>query len=240
MAAKINQEKGKVIEDIVSQWGTLSAEHLALLKDNLTITHYKKNDIIYKDFENPKNTFCLISGKVKIFKDGIGRNQIVRAIKPIEFFGYRAHFAQEDYRTSAMAIEACTIASFPITILEKLMEENHQICLYLIHSLARELGNSDERTVNLTQKHIRGRLAEALELEASKLKITAMALFSGMIYTNRFDRVGLVYRKDLYGNKIWKKGFRKLIDPEGDEILNNMPPLLMRKGRPARLLSARR
>ena len=46
MAAKINQEKGKVIEDIVSQWGTLSAEHLALLKDNLTITHYKKNDII--------------------------------------------------------------------------------------------------------------------------------------------------------------------------------------------------
>jgi CRP-like cAMP-binding protein len=61
-----------------------------------------------------------------------------------------------------MAIEACTIASFPITILEKLMEENHQICLYLIHSLARELGNSDERTVNLTQKHIRGRLAEAL------------------------------------------------------------------------------
>ena len=42
------------------------------------------------------------------------------------------------------------------------MEENHQICLYLIHSLARELGNSDERTVNLTQKHIRGRLAEAL------------------------------------------------------------------------------
>ena len=162
MAAKINQEKGKVIEDIVSQWGTLSAEHLALLKDNLTITHYKKNEIIYKDFENPKNTFCLISGKVKIFKDGIGRNQIVRAIKPIEFFGYRAHFAQEDYRTSAMAIEACTIASFPITILEKLMEENHQICLYLIHSLARELGNSDERTVNLTQKHIRGRLAEAL------------------------------------------------------------------------------
>ncbi len=71
------------------------------------------------------------------------------------------------------------------------------------------------------------KLAEALELEASKLKITAMALFSGMIYTNRFDRVGLVYCKDLYGNKIWKKGFRKLIDPEGDEILNNMPPLLM-------------
>jgi CRP-like cAMP-binding protein len=30
--------------------------------------------------------------------------------------------------------------------------------------LATELGNSDERTVSLTQKHVRGRLAEALLL----------------------------------------------------------------------------
>jgi CRP-like cAMP-binding protein len=30
--------------------------------------------------------------------------------------------------------------------------------------LATELGNSDERTISLTQKHIRGRLAEALLL----------------------------------------------------------------------------
>jgi CRP-like cAMP-binding protein len=33
---------------------------------------------------------------------------------------------------------------------------------YFIYMLSRELGISDDRTVNLTQKHIRGRLAEAL------------------------------------------------------------------------------
>ena len=37
---------------------------------------------------------------------------------------------------------------------------------------------------------------------------------SGMIYTNRFDSFGLIYRKGLYGDKIRKKGFRILIDPE--------------------------
>lgn len=33
---------------------------------------------------------------------------------------------------------------------------------FFIHELSQNLGNSDSRIVNLTQKHIRGRLAEAL------------------------------------------------------------------------------
>ena len=34
--------------------------------------------------------------------------------------------------------------------------------MFFIHELSRNLGNSDTKIVNLTQKHIRGRLAEAL------------------------------------------------------------------------------
>jgi len=36
------------------------------------------------------------------------------------------------------------------------------LCMFFIHQLSVSLGISDDRTVNLTQKHIRGRLAEAL------------------------------------------------------------------------------
>ena len=33
---------------------------------------------------------CLLNGKVKIYKDGVGgRSQIIRMIKPTEYFGYR-------------------------------------------------------------------------------------------------------------------------------------------------------
>jgi CRP-like cAMP-binding protein len=42
------------------------------------------------------------------------------------------------------------------------MSENFEICDYFIQRLAKELGIADDRTLNLTQKHIRGRLAEAL------------------------------------------------------------------------------
>ena len=71
------------------------------------------------------------------------------------------------------------------------------------------------------------KLATTLELEPPKLKISALAFFSGMIYTNRFDPMGLVYRHDLYGNKARSKDFLKLIDPEESEIADNLPPLML-------------
>ena len=47
-------------------------------------------------------------------------------------------------------------------ILEKLIKSNGNFALKIINILAKELGFSNERTVSLTQKHIRGRLAESL------------------------------------------------------------------------------
>ena len=94
---------------------------------------------------------CLLSGKVKIYKDGVGgRSQIIRMIKPTEYFGYRAYFAKEDYVTAASAFEPSTICLIPMSAIMTLVSQNN------------DLGISDERTVNLTQKHIRGRLAESL------------------------------------------------------------------------------
>lgn len=163
MASKIEFNKEKIAQSIAGLWKSFTDAQYQLLVDHLTVHKFKKNGIIYKDFESPAFAMCLIQGKVKIYKDGIGgRNQIVRVIKPVEFFGYRAAFAKEDYKTSAMAFENCIIAFFPIEILYRFLSENFEICQYFIHKLAKELGRSDDRTVNLTQKHIRGRLAEAL------------------------------------------------------------------------------
>jgi CRP-like cAMP-binding protein len=47
-------------------------------------------------------------------------------------------------------------------MIEKWIMENCEFAMFFIKLLAIEVGNSDQRTVNLTQKHIRGRLAESL------------------------------------------------------------------------------
>ena len=43
-----------------------------------------------------------------------------------------------------------------------MISNNNQLAWFFIQELSRNLGGSDTRIVNLTQKHIRGRLAEAL------------------------------------------------------------------------------
>lgn len=124
---------------------------------------YKKNDIFYREGEVPQMFHCLVNGKVKVYKDGIGgKTQIIRVIKPVDYYGYRAYFANQNYLTSAAAFEACTVALIPIELVEKWMMENNELAMFFIRKLAFELGNSDQRTVSLTQKHIRGRLAESL------------------------------------------------------------------------------
>ena len=50
----------------------------------------------------------------------------------------------------------------PMPVIIKLIQENADLAMFFIRQLSKDLGISDERTVNLTQKHIRGRLAESL------------------------------------------------------------------------------
>lgn len=130
---------------------------------NMSIEHFKKNDMIYREGEVPQYMHCLVRGKVKLYKEGVGgRIQIMRVIKPVGFFGYRAYLANENYVNAAGAFENCSICMIPIELIEKWMQENNALALYFVKLLAVELGVSDKRTVNLTQKHIRGRLAEAI------------------------------------------------------------------------------
>jgi CRP-like cAMP-binding protein len=144
-------------------WKLLNNQERNLIRKNGIIQHFKKGQQIYYEGEAPKFMMCLLKGKVKIFKDGFGgRSQIIRMIRPIQYFAYRAYFAGEDYLTTAEAFEASTVCSIPMKIIVEIMQRNYQVCYYFIRQLSVDLGIADERTVNLTQKHIRGRLAEAL------------------------------------------------------------------------------
>ena len=44
----------------------------------------------------------------------------------------------------------------------QIIRENQKFCYLFMIEMAKDLGRSDAKVVNLTQKHIRGRLAEAL------------------------------------------------------------------------------
>lgn len=161
-----------VLEDIVNKgisdlWRVLLPEQRKIVAENLSLQEYKKGQIIYAEGEEPENLWILLEGKVKKYKSGIGdRVQILRLYRPVQYFGYRAYFARETYMSTASAFEASTLGLISMKVVEELIRNNIELAMFIIRNLSQTLGGADTKIVNLTQKHIRGRLAEALLLLA--------------------------------------------------------------------------
>ncbi|MCT4615870.1 MAG: Crp/Fnr family transcriptional regulator [Marinifilaceae bacterium] len=153
----------EVVDNTNSLFNVLGKDDKEYLMKNMTCSFFKRGEYIYKEGERPLGLVCLSEGKVKIFKEGIGgREQIVRMAKPVGFIGYRALFAEENNIASAVAIEDSITCTVSYEIVLKLIKSNPEFSLNIIRSLCTELGFSNNRTITLTQKHIRGRLAESL------------------------------------------------------------------------------
>ena len=194
---------------------------------------YKKGELIYQEGNMPIGLHCLLTGKVKIYKAGIGgRQQIVRMANPIGFIGYRAFFAEEIHIASAEALEDSIVCRIKTELMFDLVRTTPVLAMNIIRALATDLGFSHRRTVTLTQKHIRGRLAEALlvlketygyEEDDCTLKICLtredLANLSNMTTANairtlsNFASEGIV---ELDGKKI------RIIDKEKLEEINNI------------------
>lgn len=152
------------IETSISNiWSLLNDKEKEIIKADARIITYKKNEVIYNEGETPLDLMCLLKGKVKIYKDGVGgRSQIIRMVRPVQNFGYRAYFADEPYVTNASAFEPSVVCMISMPIIENLVHSNSKLAYFFIKELSTDLGVADERVVSLTQKHIRGRLAESL------------------------------------------------------------------------------
>lgn len=150
-------------EDMADLWSVLSNDEKRMVTDSFCLQRFKKNQIIYAEGENPEHLFVLLKGRAKLYKDGAGgRQQILRLVSPVQYFGYRAYFAREVYVHTAAAMELSEIGMIPLDVVRRLIESNRDVMWFFLHELSRNLGSADTRTVNLTQKHIRGRLAETL------------------------------------------------------------------------------
>ncbi len=160
---KKGEQENPSIEEVSSVWSVLTDEQLTYLKANYVIRKYKKNEIIYCEGETPTHVLLVAKGKLKIYRIGTGgRSQIVRMVKPGEMLAYRAMFAQENFVTNACAFEPSVIYMIPQNVIHTLIVQNSDLAWYFIQKLSTDLGIADKRAVTLTQKHVRGRLAESL------------------------------------------------------------------------------
>lgn len=144
------------------------SQRMAVVEQSI-VQNYRRNEIIYRIGDEPQYLICVLNGRVKLEKLGVGgRMQILRMFRPGDNFGYRSFFAGQHHLTEAVAMDTAQLALVPMDLIKSFCQTNNKLSMYFIKALASDLGNSEERAVNLTQKHVRGRLAEAISLIAER------------------------------------------------------------------------
>lgn len=147
--------------DLNPIWDVLTDEQKSEVQSQMEIAKYDKGDIIHREGDTPTHMRMLVSGKVKIYKENL-RQQIIRMLKPYDFFSYRAIVGGGGYNSYAEAMERCVVYELNKACFIHLLQTNNAFCFLVMRNMAGDLGSQEAKTVSLTQKHIRGRLAEAL------------------------------------------------------------------------------
>ena len=92
----------------------------------------------------------------------MARDQIVRFAHEGEIIGYRSLVSNEPYNASATALEESYVCYIPKATFIDILSHNHKVALNTIKQLAKDLKDSEERIVNITQKSAIERLSLSL------------------------------------------------------------------------------
>lgn len=144
-------------------WAQLTEAQRELLLIWSSFYIYKKGEVIFEAEQISQHCYILASGQVKITREGYGdRSQILRMVRPVEFFGMHSYFAQTPHVCSAVALDRSVVCIIPIHIIEDIIRSNALVGYEMLCYLSSRISEADRLTISLTQKHTRGRLAEAL------------------------------------------------------------------------------
>lgn len=158
-----SQEDFDKLWELNPTWDLLSPEQKSFIDANSEIKRYRKNEMIHHEGDSPTHVMMVVAGTVRLSKEGVGqRVQIIRLLKPHDMFGYRSAIVGDKHSSCATAIEPTVVYRIRREAFLHVVQENNAFCFGILTAMAKDLAISESRTVNLTQKHIRGRLAESL------------------------------------------------------------------------------
>jgi CRP-like cAMP-binding protein len=159
---RIQEDFGK-LWDLNSVWNLLTPQEREYIDRSVEIKRYRKNETIHSEGDQPTHVVMVVQGTVRLAKEGVGqRLQIIRLLKPYDTFGYRSAIAGECHSSCATTLESTVVYRVDREAFLKVIQQNISFCYGVLVAMAKDLAISESQTVNLTQKHIRGRLAETL------------------------------------------------------------------------------
>lgn len=139
------------------------SQNIDEINDKKINSIFKKGQIIFNEGGYAHGLFCINTGKIKLTQTGDeGREAIVRLAKDGDIIGYKALLSNDRYTASATALEDSSVCFIPKDTFFSVLKNDPDLSFSLMSLLSGELRNAETKIVQLAQKPVRERLAEAL------------------------------------------------------------------------------
>jgi len=136
------------------------------------VKNYAPGQMVFAKEDLGNNFFIVKSGRIKIFTTvGSDKKKTFAFLKKGDFFGEMSLLGGKTRSASAQAAESSELFVIPKKNFKKLILENPDFTLKLLHTLTDRLNKADKEIESMLFHNILGRLADAI-LELSKDKHT--------------------------------------------------------------------
>jgi CRP-like cAMP-binding protein len=142
---------------------SLSTDELGMMDENCAEVICKPGEYIIKEGTLSSHIAYLKSGLAKIHMKGPnGDDQILKIVSVGSYIGIQTILTDKIHRYSASALKDCNVCYIDISLFKSLIKKNNEFAFELILYLCTDELTYFERFVNLSQKQVNGRLADAL------------------------------------------------------------------------------
>ncbi|WP_420321491.1 Crp/Fnr family transcriptional regulator [Flagellimonas sp.] len=216
---------------IVRQFNSLRAmskEELKQVSETKTTKKIKKGEPLFEEGDKLKGVYCVRNGVSKLSKlSANGKDQIVKLATKGEVIGQRSVIAEECTNLSAIAVNDMEVCFIPKESIVHTLQKNPNFTLEVLRHMAHDLKEADDVIVNISQKTVKQRIAEAflylknnfgeddegfLALTLSREDISNVvgtATESAIRIISEFKKKGFIHTS---GKKIGIKNERKLAE----------------------------
>lgn len=151
---------------IIRQFNSLKAltkEELIRISGCKTSKIIRKGEVIFEEGETLNGVYCVRDGICKLTKlSANGKDQIIKLVVKGELLGQRSIISDESANLKATALNDMEVCFIPKNEILSDLKKNPGFTLDVLQHMAHDLKEADDVIVNMAQKSVRQRLAEAL------------------------------------------------------------------------------
>ncbi|PKB00360.1 CRP-like cAMP-binding protein [Flavobacteriaceae bacterium MAR_2009_75] len=150
---------------IVRQFNSLRAmtkDELKKVSDAKVSKKIKKGDPLFEEGQKLDGVFCVRDGVSKLSKLSTnGKDQVVKLATKGSVIGQRSVIAEEHTNLSAVAVNDMEVCFVPKENILNTLQRNPHFAVEVLRHMAHDLKEADDVIVNMSQKTVKQRVAEA-------------------------------------------------------------------------------